>query len=302
MCIAIYKDKDLTISKETLQQCFKSNPDGAGFMYAQDKELHIQKGFFTFDEFYDAYQQHEKKRAVIHFRIKTHGKIDKANCHPFHIHKGLGFVHNGIISGFGNQEVSDTREFSEGILKPLVSKWGNLAIFQPAIKSLVENRIGYSKLIFLDRHGNAEIFNEKKGVWDNGIWYSNSSYKAPAPVKLLDKPKQHDFDYYYGGRYTPPIYKTEKAKPKEILSVGDLVELNRAHYDEGIKKVYNKGEVFEVIAINNDYTADIMLDDGETDLGFLYNVPFAKLDFWNIDSPTNNTTLYVPPYYEEKEL
>lgn len=279
MCIAIYKDKDLTISKETLQQCFKSNPDGAGFMYAQDKELHIQKGFFTFDEFYDAYQQHEKKRAVIHFRIKTHGKIDKANCHPFHIHKGLGFVHNGIISGFGNQEVSDTREFSEGILKPLVSKWGNLAIFQPAIKSLVENRIGYSKLIFLDRHGNAEIFNEQKGVWDQGVWYSNSSYKKPPPLPPVEK-KMYPVNYNAHNQ----IYKHKKSQ--DYLSIGDLVELKTSIMDQATQKLFYSGEVMEVVAVNNDFTCDLMTEDitdANSKGGFLYNVPFGKLDFWSLD-------------------
>ena len=46
MCIAIYKPADKILSQETLNECYDSNPDGAGFMYAQDKKLHIEKGFF----------------------------------------------------------------------------------------------------------------------------------------------------------------------------------------------------------------------------------------------------------------
>ena len=92
MCIAIYKPEGKIISKATLQECYDSNPDGAGFMYNQSKKLHIEKGFFSFDSFYDAYKKHENKQAVIHFRIKTHGKIDTANCHPFSMALLVGMV------------------------------------------------------------------------------------------------------------------------------------------------------------------------------------------------------------------
>ena len=183
MCIAIYKPEGKVISKATLQECYDSNPDGAGFMYAQGKKLNIEKGFFSFDSFYDAYKKHENKQAVIHFRIKTHGKIDTANCHPFSVNNSIGFVHNGVISGYGDSDFSDTVRFNEAILRPLVNKWGNLALFQDPVIELIENRIGYSKLVFLDRHGNHLIMNESKGVWDDGVWYSNTSYKPyVAPV------------------------------------------------------------------------------------------------------------------------
>ena len=41
MCIAIYKPKDKVLSLTTLKECYTSNPDGAGFMYAENKKLHI---------------------------------------------------------------------------------------------------------------------------------------------------------------------------------------------------------------------------------------------------------------------
>lgn len=277
MCIAIYKNKDLVIPKETLEQCFKANPDGAGFMYSKNKELFIHKGFFTFKDFYSAYKHFEKEKAVLHFRIKTHGKIDVDNCHPFHIHKGLGFVHNGIISGFGASDASDTSEFNENILKPLVQKWGNLALFQPAIKQLVESRIGYSKLVFLDRHGNVEIFNENKGVWDTGIWYSNSSYKKPEPTPITPLPQQ-PFRDYYGNRYIPNL------KTKEYFKIGDLVILRKGYYDQTNQKYYTSDDFFEIAAVNKDYTCDLLLDDGSKNPEFLYNIQFHMLEFWDYSS------------------
>ena len=42
MCIAIYKPEGKIIPYNTLKECYDANPDGAGFMYAEDKVLHIQ--------------------------------------------------------------------------------------------------------------------------------------------------------------------------------------------------------------------------------------------------------------------
>jgi glutamine amidotransferase len=274
MCIAIYKPKDSKISQATLQECFRSNPDGAGFMYAHNKELVMEKGFFTFNDFWEAYKKHEKKQAVLHFRIKTHGAIDEANCHPFLVNKSLGFVHNGVISGFGVGEQSDTNHFNEEIIKPLVSKWGNLSIFQPAMKNLIEARIGYSKLIFLDRHGNCNIFNESKGVWDKGVWYSNLSYKPYEPPKPIPNPKS-----YYSGSPAIPIVSSAKYISTPYLKVNDLVKLTNNFYDWDTKQTFKRGEIFEVVSVNNNFTADLMLDSLEVDdNSFAYNVPFALLD------------------------
>lgn len=293
MCIAIYKPEDSVISKETLERCFNANPDGAGFMYVDNKELHMTKGYFTFNKFWDAYKKHSNKQAVIHFRIKTHGKIDEHNCHPFMINKSIGFVHNGIISGFGEGDKSDTNHFNEEIIKPLVAKWGNLSLFQPAIKSLIEARIGYSKLIFLDRHGNYDIFNESKGQWDDGVWYSNGSYK---PVMKFESKNQLPLLPSYA-----PYYTKSKEKVKEMLEVGDLVELTRNHYDNATQELFNKGELLEVVAINMDYTADLMGDIDEDKPIFAYNVPYTamrKIDDTPTDKDDDDEMIATDSFYD----
>lgn len=274
MCIAIYKPANKIINKENLAQCFKANSDGAGFLVAKNKQLIMKKGFFTFDEFYEAYLPYAEEQCLIHFRIKTHGDINQDNCHPFMINKGLGFIHNGIISGFGLGTISDTSHFNNSIFKPLVAKYGNQVIFEPAIQELVEARIGYSKLAFLDRHGNYQLFNEDKGVWDNEVWYSNTSYKIPmvfkgtAPVAYLPK---------------------TTVKPKHrTVEVNDIVVLIAGIYDHPSKVYHKSGGIYEVVAVNKDYTVDLMADepDDKGQYGFLYNVSYTKFDFVEID-PTN---------------
>ena len=299
MCIAIYKPEGKVLSQATLKECYDANPDGAGFMYAEDKKLHIQKGFFSYDSFYKAYKDHETKQAVLHFRIKTHGKIDTTNCHPFTVNSSLAFVHNGIISGFGDANHSDTIGFNHGVLQPLVNKWGNLALFQDPIINLIEGRIGYSKLIFLDRHGNHKIMNEGKGQWDDGVWYSNNSYKPyVAPVTTWKNTTDWINDYKY------PIASKATVAPikrKYGVMVGDLVELLEEIKDDSTNKVYEAGELFEIVAVNKDFTADLMYENEKGDPEFLYNIDYHSLNFvddFNEDTHLDVDDVMGMPYHK----
>jgi hypothetical protein len=293
MCIAIYKPEGKVLSQATLKECYTSNPDGAGFMYAENKKLHIEKGFFTFQSFYDAFKKHETKQAVIHFRIKTHGKIDTTNCHPFAVNNAIGFVHNGIISGFGDANHSDTIGFNQNILQPLVSKWGNLALFQDPIINLIEGRIGYSKLVFLDRHGNHKIMNEAKGQWDDEVWYSNDSYK---PYIAPTTPTWYDtkFDWKKNVTTIKP-----KALPKlKVVEVGALVELLEDISDSATQKVYETGELLEVVAVNKDFTCDLMHEDYNDQTSFIYNVPYHSLKFVDEFEDDTIDPVGIPAYHQ----
>lgn len=290
MCIAIMKPEGKLIPKKTLALCYENNPDGAGFMFAQNKELNIKKGYFTFNEFYKAYKPHEKKKCLIHFRIKTHGQIDVNNCHPFHVNRSLGFIHNGIISGYGSDQKSDTIEFNEQVLQKLVAKWGNLALFQDPMIKLIESVIGYSKLVFLDRHGNHHIMNENKGNWDKGIWYSNNSYKPrpPAPPIQYGTWKQSHLNYYPSLRSAfssaEAEQTTELALKKNKIELNDFVELKKDYTDD-MGNIYYETEWAEVVGIHND-SVDLMFDDDpvggiETRPIFAYNVPLDQVESYD---------------------
>ena len=293
MCIAIYKPEGKILSQATLTECYDSNPDGAGFMYAENKKLHIEKGFFSFQSFYDAFKKHENKQTVLHFRIKTHGKIDTTNCHPFAVNNAIGFVHNGIISGFGDANHSDTIGFNQSILQPLVSKWGNLALFQDPIIDLIEGRIGYSKLVFLDRHGNHKIMNEHKGEWDDGIWYSNNSYKPyDAPITTYDwKDSKYDWK-----KNVTTIRNVALPKPK-LMAIGALVELLEDIADPATLRVYETGELCEIVAVNKDFTCDLMHDDYKNKSSFLYNVPYHSLSFVDEFEDDSIDPVGIPAYH-----
>lgn len=207
MCIAILNTTN-TISKETLKQCWKSNPDGAGMIYTANNQIQIFKEMSNFDKFYKEYLKQRKSNKtsnfVLHFRIATSGKIDKTNCHPFSVNKNLAFVHNGMINiNQLNANVSDTYTFNELILKKLPATFLN----NHAILDLIENYIGYSKLIFLDSDNEASILNEDLGHWDaDNNWYSNNSYQCTYTKTKAVKAKnynnyQFDTDYYNSSYY-----------------------------------------------------------------------------------------------------
>ena len=79
MCVICVKPTNtLFPSKETLQNCFYNNNDGAGFMYTFQDKVHIQKGLMTFESFWNCLEQARQKTGdnvpyVMHFRISTQG-------------------------------------------------------------------------------------------------------------------------------------------------------------------------------------------------------------------------------------
>jgi len=179
MCIAICKPQGVTIPEKHLIESFNHNNDGAGFAYAENDELHIKKGFMTFDSFMEAYEPHQDKAAIVHFRITTHGETDQDNTHPFQVGKNLAFIHNGVISRVNRDEdkaKSDTFWFNQKLLVPIYKKDSRF-IFKDHFKELIQEYIGGSKLVFLNNKGHHKIVNEKAGHWKDGVWYSNHSYE-----------------------------------------------------------------------------------------------------------------------------
>jgi hypothetical protein len=274
MCIAIMKSENKKISKASLQRCYDANPDGAGFMFAENKELTVKKGYFTFKEFYKEYKPHENKQVLLHFRIKTHGPIDKNNCHPFLVNDSLGFIHNGIISGYGDNKQSDTIDFNKSILQKIVAKHGNMGLFEDPMVELIENVIGYSKLVFLDRHGNYRIMNEDKGHWNNGVWYSNSSYKKPEPVTYKG------YDWTKQGTHCTSLPAASKSCS---LASGDWVVCNE-DYDYGIgdnSLHIKKGEWVEVESVDSKSQSCTLVTGEYKNPTIFTKVPLSVVESWD---------------------
>lgn len=190
MCV-ILASKGKEIPKHYLENSFCNHPHGAGFSYAKDKKIYNEKGFFKFDEFYEAYQKTIGNPIICHFRWATSGLKNKENCHPFVVNENLHFCHNGVISYFTARikDMSDTYAFNENFLKPIAAESKKKSFFKnEGFKWFVIQDIGKgSKLAFLNNLGHIEIYNEAAGEWADEdkeknipgeIWASNASYRV----------------------------------------------------------------------------------------------------------------------------
>tara|TARA_R100000742_G_C4274510_1_gene94522 strand:+ start:776 stop:1537 length:762 start_codon:yes stop_codon:yes gene_type:complete len=207
MCIAILKPVGEVITKEDLKTSFRNNDDGAGFMYAKDGMLRFFKGYFQFKTFWASYRKNVVNNGnpitAIHFRIKTHGKTNVNNCHPFKINNELGFIHNGVINMVdSDKKMSDTAMFNKQILQKLPSDF----IRNYGITNLIEESIGHSKLVFLNNQGEYLISNENLGHWNGNSWYSNDSYQCNYLT--------YGFGYSYTKPYTSKKVYQKVTKPK----------------------------------------------------------------------------------------
>lgn len=164
---------------EALENGFCNNSHGAGFCYSDNNRLFVEKGFFTFEEFIEAYNKIPDESAnLVHFRLATGGKINEENCHPFYVNENLAFAHNGVFGCVNSTALhSDTYEFNRLLLQPLFNKNTNYMVFKPEMKYLLEKTIGYNKVAFLNNSGKIAICNEDNGDWNDGIWWSNSGWK-----------------------------------------------------------------------------------------------------------------------------
>ena len=216
MCIIVSKEKGKQLpTKATLKECFERNSDGAGIMYVEKGSVVIEKGLMTFEDFYRKLKDLKKhfgtdlteKALVMHFRIGTSGKNDKATTHPFPItsdknqlratktRTNVGMVHNGIISDYVKlNELSDTQNYIVdfvSVLKELDKEfYKNKRVLQ-MLKDTCK-----SKLCFLDNKEN--IYYVGDFIKDNGIMYSNSSYK---PYQYRKYHSLWDYPYQHGGYY-----------------------------------------------------------------------------------------------------
>jgi hypothetical protein len=239
MCIIIYKPEGMKLDEKVFVNSFFHNPDGAGFAYRENDALHIEKGFYTLDKLREAFEPHETKQAILHFRIRSHGSFEKENCHPFNVTQNLVFAHNGVIYRMPvDKEDSDTVQFNELILKNIIRIYGKRVVYDKFFKHLLEGYASGSRFVFMDNKGSVSIINEDDGDWNSKCWFSNDSWSKP-PVKerpIPPLPQQKS-----NVHYLPPTRShaddvcdlpterttnfTPRKEPWRPLTIGDYVKV-----------------------------------------------------------------------------
>lgn len=196
MCIAVIKPKGIGMpDRETLFNCFESNPHGAGFAYNRNGITHIIKGLMTFEDFYSELDKHQldiNENVFLHFRIATHGLRDGGNTHPFPItksftemrktrqeYRGFCLIHNGVFhysnqimkSYDENDIISDTMLFAKMVADELETIPNNYNTEVSNIHEIVKDLEKERALAFeLKNIDNRNPVLDK--VIENGISYS----------------------------------------------------------------------------------------------------------------------------------
>lgn len=176
MCVIIHVEAKKSVSWKQLEACYNGNRDGWGIMWARDGKLHTVKEVSSFSAFGNVWKDvpRDVERAI-HFRIKTHGEINKANCHPFLAAENIGFMHNGFIDTYMiDARMSDTYNFVEHELKPVIAAWPNF-MDDPTFVDLLEKVTGWSKLLLMDATGKVVRVRDRSWTEKNGIYFSNSN-------------------------------------------------------------------------------------------------------------------------------
>jgi hypothetical protein len=176
MCVIIHQKKGQTVSKGILAESFRRNPHGWGIMYAAKGQVKVEKGL-SWESFLDTYKSLEGRELVIHMRVRTHGDVTVANCHPHPVTGDVWMMHNGIIRDLDMHapEMSDSWHFAQDIVKPIVDRAGYKVLAEQSLRKALAARVGPSnKLVFIDRDGAITIVNRSAGIEYKGLWFSNT--------------------------------------------------------------------------------------------------------------------------------
>jgi glutamine amidotransferase len=222
MCLLMVAKPNAMPSDDALVCACANNPDGFGYAVHTGKTIITGRGMNhndVIDRFLTTREKHMNGWAMFHARMTTHGETVKENCHPFRVGGSPDTIlaHNGILSNVkipAGDKRSDTRVFAEDLLPARL----NILDHKKKFKKLEKWAGGSKVAVFTtDRRLNKAVYiiNEKLGSWDDdGLWWSNSSYKQSYYITPT---------YGRTGSWVPS-YDIAKGNGKYVLDGQDLTE------------------------------------------------------------------------------
>lgn len=188
MCIIIYRPADAegNVTEETLRRLSYVHSDGYGLMWKDRGALRIWRsgpGAQGRKDWISRFLALQKMNLPVaaHGRQTTHGVTHKSMSHPYWVEPNKSaLMHNGILPVMpgGLTHWSDTKAFVELVLKHLPQDWDT----QPHLRYLLRHATTGSKLVVFFKDRAPAIINESSGLWEDGIWYSNTSFRATTVV------------------------------------------------------------------------------------------------------------------------
>jgi glutamine amidotransferase len=186
MCLLVVCKPNAIPKREELTEGACANPHGFGFAIVADGKViryRTMSAKKAVSKFLELREQYPSGYAIWHARYATHGVKNEDNCHPYQVGDDTNtfLAHNGVLDTFISKgdKRSDTRVFAEDTLPKL---GGVLALEDENIYRMIEGWASGSKIAVLTTNPQAQyqlyLINERLGTWDdNGVWWSNSSYK-----------------------------------------------------------------------------------------------------------------------------
>lgn len=182
MCIIAYKPKGQEVDYRDLSDQWDTNPDGAGLAYFDKGRLVVDKGHMNKDTFFAALAGLKGFDVVYHLRLATHGLTNRHQTHPFvvspkpHNAKALKpkgkqcIFHNGVITGLGDNLISDTIDFIASVVARIPDNAGRIK----ALSAVSGSRFAYL--------ADGEIYLVGNFTTRNGLKYSNMNWTFNYPA------------------------------------------------------------------------------------------------------------------------
>ncbi|WP_157101346.1 class II glutamine amidotransferase [Nocardia shimofusensis] len=189
MCLLTYYPPTVVPDPIALFYGAGANPHGHGYAVLTGTEIIVGHGMAAesvIEEFVAVRARHRHGAALFHSRYATQGARELGNCHPFPLggDRRTVLAHNGTLPKRVHPRAydprSDTRIAAEDYLPG--SPFGSIDTRRGARG--LSQWLGRSKLVILTvdpaYQQQAYVFGEQAGIWEDGIWYSNTSYLPPA--------------------------------------------------------------------------------------------------------------------------
>lgn len=273
MCVILQKLPNKEIPFEHLIRSGVRNPHGIGVAVADRGHIDFMKTLpkkpEEAAEAITRYLENAKELpAYVHFRYRTVGDVNEANCQPFRVmspNEGpldMVFMHNGTLSAsYGSDKISDTAEFAAKVVSPLVVRSakfvGDDVVGDPFVKHLLQDYAGTtSKFVLFDGNGKALVVNKEKGVEQVYGWASNGYSISPTEFELETAKKERRVYQGFAMPDTPDGYTSySDADPNSRMTVEDITG-----YDLQEFKKLSPEQVRCLVEDHPDFAAVLILD------------------------------------------
>jgi hypothetical protein len=199
MCLLTFYPGGVLPDTEALLNGSYVNNDGFGYAIVTGDRILVRHGLDA-EKVIAAFDTDRRANpagpAMFHSRFATHGDTSAMNCHPFPVGGDPRTVlgHNGVLPAVVQPSRKDPRSDTRILAEDFLPAFGSMRARRNRIR-LQKWMTPANKIVILtvDRRftKQAYLLNEDAGIWDSGIWYSNSGYLEDRWYGRLD-------DRWYG--------------------------------------------------------------------------------------------------------